>query len=82
MLSDYGELTEFFMMKNKMTGQSRGCGFIRYATREQAEAAMHNLHEKRTLPGVSCSVWRLVSAMPLHCHAAPPDGSPYASKAC
>ncbi len=31
-----------------------GCGFLVYKDPASAEAAIFNLHEKRTIPGVGC----------------------------
>ena len=37
-----------------------GCAFVTFNTRNAAVEAQKNLHEKKTLPGVSEWVWSLV----------------------
>ena len=36
----------------QLTGASRGCGFVTYTTKAEAESAMAALHDKHTLPGM------------------------------
>lgn len=46
---DYGDVKEVIILKNRATGLSKGAGFIKYATKEEAQAAINALHEQRTL---------------------------------
>lgn len=39
------------MLKDKVTGQPRGCAFVSYATREEADAAIQHLDRRVQLPG-------------------------------
>lgn len=43
--SQYGQLTDYIVMKDRETGRSRGFGFVTYATQEEADAAIRNLNE-------------------------------------
>jgi hypothetical protein len=35
-LEEYGPVEDFTLLKDHRTGQSRGCGFVKYAYREDA----------------------------------------------
>lgn len=48
---EIGEVTEVSVLKQVETGQSTGQVFITYRTKEAAEAAISQLHKKRTLDG-------------------------------
>ncbi|KAI3687647.1 hypothetical protein L1987_81347 [Smallanthus sonchifolius] len=56
---EYGNVVEVALIKDKRTGQqqgnsvlaSAGCCFIKYATSEEADRAIHALHNQYTLPG-------------------------------
>lgn len=41
-------------MKDKPTGQPRGCAFVSYATKQEAEAAIAALNKGVHLPGALC----------------------------
>jgi len=47
----YGTIQEVMFLKNKVTGAHRGCAFVTFSTKEEAETALEALHEKHTLPG-------------------------------
>lgn len=53
LFSPYGTVTDVMFLKNKATGQHRGCAFVTYSTPEEAQAAIDNLHETVTLPGAN-----------------------------
>jgi RNA recognition motif-containing protein len=42
---------DIIVLKDKVTGQPRGCAFVSYATREEAEAAIRHLDRRVQLPG-------------------------------
>jgi len=42
---------DIIVLKDKATGQPRGCAFVSYATREEAEAAIRHLDRRVQLPG-------------------------------
>jgi CUG-BP- and ETR3-like factor len=50
MFSEFGDVVEVAIIKERKTGQSKGCCFVRYATRRSADACIEALHEKRTMP--------------------------------
>ena len=52
MFVPYGAIFDFTLLRDRMTGQSRGAAFLTYYEKESAEKAMSTLHEKVTLPGV------------------------------
>lgn len=45
----FGTVTEVVLLKDKMTQQPKGCGFVSYATRKQACLAIDSIHDKVTL---------------------------------
>lgn len=46
-----GELEDITILRNKQDGSSKGCGFLSFKSRNEAEAAVNALHEKVTLEG-------------------------------
>jgi RNA recognition motif-containing protein len=44
----YGTVEEIFIMKDKATGQQKGCAFVRLALRSSCFAAIESLNEKFT----------------------------------
>ncbi|EGD72299.1 napor protein short isoform [Salpingoeca rosetta] len=50
LLQPYGAIHDMMILKNKMTGESRGCAFVTFCSRQSALSAIADLHEKRTLP--------------------------------
>ena len=52
MFSQYGTLEDVTILKNA-DGKSRGCAFIKYETRQQAQNAIRSLHNSETMEGCS-----------------------------
>jgi CUG-BP- and ETR3-like factor len=50
--SEAGTVYEINIIKDKVTKQSRGCCFLTYTTRQEADNAIEIFHNKRTLPPV------------------------------
>lgn len=53
MLETYGPIYDFNVLKDRATGQSRGCAFVTYSHRETAMRAINDLHDRHTLPGMT-----------------------------
>mmetsp|Transcript_17214 Transcript_17214/g.43885 ORF Transcript_17214/g.43885 Transcript_17214/m.43885 type:complete len:392 (-) Transcript_17214:43-1218(-) len=51
--AQYGEIREVFVIRDKATGQPRGCCFVTYSKKSEADAAIAALHNVRTLPPLS-----------------------------
>jgi hypothetical protein len=49
----WGEVKDIIVLKDKATGQPRGCAFVSYAAREEAEAAVAHLDRRVQLPGAA-----------------------------
>ncbi|CAH0486504.1 unnamed protein product [Peronospora farinosa] len=49
-LEVYGPLEDLVIIRDKITGAHRGCAFASYFTRDAAEKAVQELHNKITLP--------------------------------
>eukprot|EP00122_Pirum_gemmata_P012144 Pgem_evm1s11274 len=47
--AEHGEVVEKTILKGK-DGKQKGCAFVTYQNKAQAEAAINALHEKTTLP--------------------------------
>eukprot|EP01138_Halocafeteria_seosinensis_P004531 gb/GECG01004635.1/.p1 GENE.gb/GECG01004635.1/~~gb/GECG01004635.1/.p1 ORF type:complete len:463 (+),score=60.74 gb/GECG01004635.1/:1-1389(+) len=50
---EFGTVTSFDVLRHKATGDSRGCAFVQYATKDAADKAQEHLNGRRTLPGMS-----------------------------
>src|SRR5690242_7763519 len=46
MFSQFGEVVEAVIISDRMTGRSKGFGFVTFATEEAAEAAAKEMHQK------------------------------------
>ncbi len=46
-------MRDIIVLKEKASGQPRGCAFVSYATREEAEAAIRHLDRRVQLPGAA-----------------------------
>ena len=51
----YGILEEVTVLRHP-DGNGRGCGFIKFATREQAQAAINGVNGSRTIDGCSAPI--------------------------
>eukprot|EP00802_Teleaulax_amphioxeia_P023254 Tamp_23801.p2 GENE.Tamp_23801~~Tamp_23801.p2 ORF type:complete len:174 (-),score=39.22 Tamp_23801:496-945(-) len=51
LVAPFGAVEKVYIIKEKATGQSRGCAFVKFSTREGATAVIENLHQKMTMPG-------------------------------
>eukprot|EP00792_Barthelona_sp_PAP020_P000880 TRINITY_DN11505_c0_g1_i1.p1 TRINITY_DN11505_c0_g1~~TRINITY_DN11505_c0_g1_i1.p1 ORF type:complete len:401 (+),score=101.82 TRINITY_DN11505_c0_g1_i1:117-1319(+) len=49
----FGNIEEVVIIRDKRTGQSRGCGFCIFKNLQDAEQAIQTLHNHRTLPGMT-----------------------------
>ncbi|KKP61735.1 MAG: hypothetical protein UR56_C0008G0039 [Candidatus Roizmanbacteria bacterium GW2011_GWC2_34_23] len=46
MFAQFGEVTEAIIITDRMSGRSKGFGFVTFATEEAAAAATQQMHEK------------------------------------
>ncbi|KAI5064672.1 hypothetical protein GOP47_0019367 [Adiantum capillus-veneris] len=53
LFSDFGNVVEVSFLKDKKTGMSQGCCFIKYSSFVDAERAVQALDNRRTLKGAS-----------------------------
>jgi len=49
--SPYGDVKEATILKERRTGNHRGCGFVTFANKSEANAAIEALNDKVKLPG-------------------------------
>lgn len=52
MFSEYGHIYQLSILRDKQTGQSKGCCFITFFTRKAALDAQNALHNMKTMPGM------------------------------
>eukprot|EP00879_Flechtneria_rotunda_P011421 GHRR01011930.1.p1 GENE.GHRR01011930.1~~GHRR01011930.1.p1 ORF type:complete len:414 (+),score=97.93 GHRR01011930.1:226-1467(+) len=52
----YGDVKDVIILKDKVSGQPRGCAFVSYGTREEADAAIQALDKGVHLPGALCPI--------------------------
>ena len=52
MFQEYGSVYQINVLRDKQTGESKGCCFVTFYTRKAALNAQNDLHNLRTLPGV------------------------------
>jgi hypothetical protein len=50
----FGLVRDAIILRDKLTGDSRGCAFVSYGTKEEADAAIAALDRKLHLPGALC----------------------------
>lgn len=46
LFTQFGEVSEAVIISDRMTGRSKGFGFVTFATEEAAEAAAKEMHQK------------------------------------
>lgn len=52
MFEEYGEVFQINVLRDKVTGQSKGCCFVTFYTRKAALEAQNAMHNIKTLPGM------------------------------
>lgn len=52
MFQEYGSVYQLNVLRDKQTGESKGCCFVTFFTRKSALDAQNALHNLKTLPGV------------------------------
>eukprot|EP00112_Aurelia_sp_Birch-Aquarium-sp1_P003537 Seg1395.2 transcript_id=Seg1395.2/GoldUCD/mRNA.D3Y31 product="CUGBP Elav-like family member 2" protein_id=Seg1395.2/GoldUCD/D3Y31 len=52
MLEEHGEVFDLQILRDKFTGQHKGCAFVTFHNKDCALNAQKNLHEKKILPGM------------------------------
>ncbi|XP_063873172.1 CUGBP Elav-like family member 2 isoform X1 [Scylla paramamosain] len=52
MFEDFGEVFQINVLRDKVTGQSKGCCFVTFYTRKAALEAQNAMHNIKTLPGM------------------------------
>ncbi|XP_024086418.1 CUGBP Elav-like family member 1 isoform X4 [Cimex lectularius] len=52
MFSEFGRVHQINVLRDKVTGQSKGCCFVTFYTRKSALDAQNALHNIKTLPGM------------------------------
>jgi RNA recognition motif-containing protein len=53
MFQEYGGVYQLNVLRDKHSGESKGCCFVTFFTRKAALDAQNALHNLKTLPGVS-----------------------------
>ncbi len=56
MFEEYGPVAQLNVLRDKQTGESKGCCFVTFYTRRSALDAQNALHNLKTLAGVSVTV--------------------------
>ncbi|KAF5175329.1 Flowering time control protein fca [Thalictrum thalictroides] len=51
LFEEHGNVVEIFLIRDRTSGQRRGCCFVKYSTLEDAERAIKALHSQYTFPG-------------------------------
>ncbi|PIA61009.1 hypothetical protein AQUCO_00300497v1, partial [Aquilegia coerulea] len=52
LFEEHGNVVEIYLIKDKISGQRRGCCFVKYSSLEDAERAIKALHSQYTFPGI------------------------------
>jgi len=53
---EFGQLYELLVLRDKATGQHKGCAFVTYCTLESAEKAQRSLHGNKVLTGMQRAI--------------------------
>jgi len=56
MFSPFGNIVELSVIRDRATSQSKGCAFLTYTAKEEADACIHAFHNQHTLPGMSSPI--------------------------
>ena len=54
--SSFGTIHDLSILKDKVTKVHRGCAFVTFTTKTEADAAISSLHGKQVLPGMNNSI--------------------------
>ncbi|KAK6164772.1 hypothetical protein DH2020_001636 [Rehmannia glutinosa] len=65
MFKEFALVDEVNIIKDKATRASRGCCFVICPSREEADKAVNACHNKKTLPGATCSLCIIQASSPL-----------------
>lgn len=52
LFEEYGQVYQLNVLRDKQTGESKGCCFVTFYTRKSSLEAQNALHNLKTLPGV------------------------------
>eukprot|EP00760_Papus_ankaliazontas_P029243 PhM_4_TR4173/c0_g2_i1/m.78488/K13207/CUGBP, BRUNOL, CELF; CUG-BP- and ETR3-like factor len=73
----YGTIVEISIMRDRY-GKSKGCAWVTYSTRAEADAAVQDLHDKHCIPPQTNPLQvRLASTPPMHKGGGNPAGAGY-----
>jgi len=56
MFAPFGTIIELSVIRDRATSQSKGCAFLTFATREEADSCVAAFHNQHTLPGMSSPI--------------------------
>lgn len=49
--AQFGDIDEIYILRNQISGQSKGCAFLKFSERDAALAAISHVHEQYTMEG-------------------------------
>eukprot|EP01105_Mastigella_eilhardi_P007629 TRINITY_DN1913_c0_g1_i2.p1 TRINITY_DN1913_c0_g1~~TRINITY_DN1913_c0_g1_i2.p1 ORF type:complete len:339 (+),score=67.40 TRINITY_DN1913_c0_g1_i2:2-1018(+) len=53
LFAPYGNILELVVIRNRATGESRGCAFLTFSDKSESDAAIAAVHNSRALPGMN-----------------------------
>lgn len=56
LMSPYGTVEECFLLKDKITGEGKGAGFVVFSKVSEAQRAIQGLHGNLTLPSMKNTI--------------------------